>query len=349
MTLIEDFSGVRIMFDNTLESVVISSRIRVARNIAGRNFTQNFDPEFSLNLVNKVADTVMPLGKYKVYRMSAISDFDSELMCAKHLISRELIKNKETGASIIREDEAVSIMVNEEDHIREQCILKGLNLDGAFRLISEIDDELDANLDFAYDEKFGYLTSCLTNTGTGLRASVMLFLPALTINSKIDSIIKAVKEKGLTVRGVLGEGSFPLGYMYQVSNAVTIGVSEREIIANVKTAVLKIVEMELTERKKMIDKFQYCATTDIVWRAWGILTNCYTIDYAEFMKLVGEVKLGISLGIIVLNDNKVVDRLIEYGSDLALMKIKGKMMTIEETAKFRAENLYKQLKNNRIK
>ena len=337
------------MFNNTPESVVISSRIRVARNIAGHNFTQNYDEDFSSKLINKVADLIMPLGRYKVYRMMTLSDFDSELMCAKHLISKELVKNKSTGAVIIREDESVSVMVNEEDHIREQCILKGFNLDKAFSLVSEIDDELSEHLNFASDEKFGYLTSCLTNVGTGLRASVMLCLPALTINSKIDGIIKAVKEKGLTVRGVLGEGSFPLGYMYQVSNATTIGISEREIINNVKTAVMKIVDLELVERKKMIDKFQYASTTDIVWRAWGILTNCYTIDYTEFMKLAGEVRLGIFLGIIVLDDNSVMDKLIEYGSDLAIMKIKGKSMTIEETNKYRAEYLYKTLSKNRIK
>lgn len=337
------------MFNSSIESVVISSRIRVARNISGHNFTPNFDSEFSAGLINKVADIMMPLGKFKVYRMGTLSEFDSELMFSKHLISKELIKNKETGAVIIKDDGTLSVMVNEEDHIREQCILQGFNLDNAFKLISEVDDELSDNLKFAYDEKFGYLTSCLTNVGTGMRASVMLFLPALTINSKIDGIIQAVKEKRLTVRGVLGEGSFPLGYMYQISNATTIGVSEREIISNVKTAVLKIVEMEIAERKKMVDKFQYVNTTDIVWRAWGILTNCYTIDYTEFMKLAGEVKLGIMTGIIVLNDNSVIDRLIEYGSDLTLMKLKGKMMTVEETAKFRAENLYKQLKNSRIK
>ncbi len=337
------------MFNSSIESVVISSRVRVARNVSGHNFTPNFDSEFSLNLINKVADSLMSLGKFKVYRIGAISDFDSELMCSKHLISKELIKNKESGAVVMKDDGTLSIMVNEEDHIREQCILPGFKLEDAFKYICEVDDELSDKLKFAYDEKFGYLTSCLTNIGTGMRASVMLFLPALTINSKIDSIIQAVKEKKLTVRGVFGEGSFPLGYMYQVSNATTIGVSEREIISNVKTAVLKIVEMEIAERKKMVDKFKCADTTDIVWRAWGILTNCYSIDYVEFMKLAGEVKLGIMTGIIVLNDNSIIDRLIDYGSDLALMKLKGKMMTEEEIAKFRAENLYKQLKNSRIK
>ncbi len=337
------------MINTSSNSVVISSRIRVARNVKGKSFVQNANEQFCDELVSRVADIIMPLGKFKVYRMANISEFDADLMCAKHLISKELIKNKQTGACIIKEDESVSVMVNEEDHIREQCILKGYNLDKAFSLINEVDDELSANLAFAYHDKFGYLTSCITNVGTGMRASVMLFLPALTFNSEIDGIIKAVKEKGLTVRGVLGEGSFPLCYMYQISNATTIGSSEREIISTVKTAVDKIIEMELNSRKKMVDKFSIANTTDIVWRAWGILTNCYTIDYTEFMKLAGEVKLGINLGIIVLNDNSIIDKLIEFGSDLAIMKLAGKRVTNEEVGQLRAEYLYKNLSKNRIK
>lgn len=337
------------MFDAGVDSVVISSRVRVARNITGQKFEQNSDEKFCNDLISRVADAVMSLGKYKVYRMSSISDFDAEIMCGKHLISKELLKNKKSGACITREDECVSIMVNEEDHIREQCILKGFKLDKAFRIITEIDDELSSKMKFAFDERFGYLTRCVTNVGTGMRASAMMFLPALTISSEIDGIISAVKEKGLTVRGVLGEGSFPLGYLYQISNTTSIGVSEREIISTVVEAVNKIIQLELASRKKMMEKGEIYNTTDIVWRAWGVLSNCYTIDYVEFMKLAGEVKLGIALGLIVLQDNGAIDNIIDYGTDSAIIKMVGRQMNDDDICRCRAEYLFKKLKNLRIK
>lgn len=336
------------MFDSSVSSVVVTSRIRVARNVAGQSFVQNSDEKFSDELVSRVADSLMSLGKYKVYRMNNISEVDSLVMANKHIISKDLIKNRSTGATIVRDDEAVSVMVNEEDHIREQCILKGMNLEKAFSIISEVDDELSTKIKFAYDERFGYLTSCVTNVGTGMRASVMLFLPALTLKSEIDGIISAVKQRGLTVRGVLGEGSFPLGYMYQVSNATTIGKSEREIISNVISAVNKIVELELVTRKKMLED-ELSNVTDIVWRAWGVLTNCYTIDWVEFMKLAGEVKLGIALGLIVLSENVVMDRVIDYCSDSAIIKLSKRNLTDEEIGIRRAEYLFKTLKKLRIK
>lgn len=336
------------MFDSSVSSVVVTSRIRVARNVAGQSFVQNSDEKFSDELVSRVADSLMSLGKYKVYRMNNISEVDSLVMANKHIISKDLIKNRSTGATIVRDDEAVSVMVNEEDHIREQCILKGMNLEKAFSIISEVDDELSTKIKFAYDERFGYLTSCVTNVGTGMRASVMLFLPALTLKSEIDGIISAVKQRGLTVRGVLGEGSFPLGYMYQVSNATTIGKSEREIISNVISAVNKIVELELVARKKMLED-ELSNVTDIVWRAWGVLTNCYTIDWVEFMKLAGEVKLGIALGLIVLSENGVMDRVIDYCSDSAIIKLSKRNLTDEEIGIRRAEYLFKTLKKLRIK
>lgn len=336
------------MFDNSISSVVVTSRVRSARNVAGQSFIQNSDEKFCDELVSRVADSLMSLGKYRVYRMNNISETDSLVMANKHLISKELLKNRSTGAAIVREDEAVSIMVNEEDHIREQCILKGLNLEKAYSLISEVDDELASNIKFAFDDRFGYLTSCVTNVGTGMRASVMLFLPALTLKSEIDSIISAVKQRGLTVRGVLGEGSFPLGYMYQVSNATTIGKSEREIISTVSSAVNKIVEMELVARKKLLDE-DLANITDIVWRAWGVLTNCYTIDWVEFMKLAGEVKLGISLGLIVLSENGVMDRIIDYCSDSAIIKFAKRNLTEEEIGQRRAEYLFKTMKKIRIR
>jgi len=327
--------------------VVMSSRVRLARNIVGMGFVPNSNHKKCEELISSVNNAVGLLGKFKVYHMGKLSDVDAEVMKGKHLISKELLKNKISGAAIIKEDETISIMVNEEDHIRAQCILKGFELEKAYSFIIEIDDELDAKLDIAYDENLGYLTSCLTNVGTGIRASVMVFLPALTIGGEIDKIVMAVKEKGLTVRGELGEGSFPLGYLYQVSNAVSIGVSEREIVSSVISAVEKIVELELEERKKLLSS-NPDFIVDMSWRAFGILSNCYTIDYEEFMKLIGEVKLGVHLGLIGLKDPDIIDRLLVLCTDSGIIKLSGKMLKQEEIARIRAGYLTKAFKRARI-
>lgn len=328
------------------ESVVVTSRIRLARNINNMSFVSNADATRCLNLIGKVNECVSLLGRFKVYRMNSLSDQDSAVMFGKHLISKELLKNKASGAVLVNEDETISIMVNEEDHIRAQCILKGRNLEKAYSLINEIDDELDSKLPIAYDQDLGYLTSCVTNVGTGLRASVMMFLPALTLNSKIQDILFAVKKKGLTVRGELGEGSFPLGYLYQVSNEITIGISERETISLVNSAVDKIIELEMEERQKMLADPDFIV--DMSWRAYGVLANCYTIDFVEFMKLAGELKLGVSLGLITLNDPELVDKLIIICSDSGIIKLAGKMLKNDEIARLRAEYLRKALKRVKI-
>ena len=328
-------------------SVVVTSRIRLARNIDNMSFIPNSDPKRCLSLIGKVNECVSMLGRYKVYQMNSLSEHDSAVMFGKHLISKELLKNKVSGAVLVNDDETISIMVNEEDHIRAQCILKGLSLEKAYSLINEIDDELDSKLKIAYDQDLGYLTACVTNVGTGLRASVMMFLPALTLSGGVESIILAVKKKGLTVRGELGEGSFPLGYLYQVSNEVTTGLSERETISLVNSAAEKIIELELEERNKML-KENPDFIVDMSWRAYGVLANCYTIDFIEFMKLAGELKLGMSLGLITLNDPELVDKLIIICSDSGIIKLAGKMLTDDEIARLRAEYLRKALKRAKL-
>lgn len=328
-------------------SVIETSRIRLARNIDSMSFIPNSDPKACEQLINRVVGAVSMLGRYKVYKMNSLGEQDSLVMLGKHLISKELLKNKQTGAVLVNDDESLSIMVNEEDHIRAQCILDGKNLERAYSLISEIDDELDEKLNIAYDNKFGYLTSCVTNVGTGLRASIMLFLPALTLSGEIENVVLAVKQKGLTVRGELGEGSFPLGYLYQVSNRLSIGISERETISLVNSATEKIVELELQERRKLLaENPDY--VVDMAWRAYGILANCYTIDYNEFMKLAGELKLGISLGLITLSDPKLIDKLIIICTDSGIIKLRGKMIAEDEIARSRAEYLRKMLKRAKI-
>ena len=328
-------------------SVVVTSRIRLARNIENMAFTPNSDPKKCEDLIGRVNECVGMLGRFKVYKMGSLSEQDAAVMFGKHLISKELLKNKTSGAVLVNDDETISVMVNEEDHIRAQCILKGMNLETAYSRINEIDDEIESKLKIAYDPTFGYLTSCVTNVGTGIRASVMLFLPALTLSGEIDNIVFAVKQKGLTVRGELGEGSFPLGYLYQLSNGISMGLSERETISLVNSATEKIVELELEARQKLL-KENPDFIVDMSWRAYGVLSNCYTIDFIEFLKLAVELKLGMCLGLITLNDPELVDKLIIICSDSGIIKLSGKMLSGEEISRLRADYLRKALKRAKV-
>lgn len=333
----------RLLVDN----IAVTSRIRLARNIVNMPFV-NTDEESSNELISAVANTLMNMGNFKVYKMDSVSDIDSKVMLEKNLITKELQTNKSSGAVVIRADEFVSVMINEEDHIREQVLIPGLALEKAYTLINEIDDELSDKLEFAYDESLGYLTSNVSNVGTGLKASVVLFLPALTLSSQIEKVINSVKSKGLIVNGFGGVGSSSVGYLYQLSNNVSIGNSEREIISMVSSAVNRIIELEIEARQQMLEN-NLDFVMDLSWRSYGVLSNCYSIDYMEFMKLAGEVKLGISLGVIVLTDNKFIDKLVDYCSSGAIIKQARKNLTEEEICKFRAEQLRKSLKNFRIK
>ena len=329
-------------------SIVKSSRIRVARNIQNMSFVQNASAEDCLNLVSKAVDVLGRLGRYKIYHMGSLEKTDAEIMLGKHLVSKELVNNIESGCVAINSDETISIMLNEEDHIREQCILQGFQLEKAYRLLNDIDDELSNTLDFAFSEKYGYLTSCLTNLGTGMRASVMLFLPALTISLKMDKVISKLKERGLTVRGELGEGSAPIGYFYQVSNGVSMGLSEREILSMVSSAVKELCEQEVEERKRIYNE-EKDMIYDLVLRSWGVLTSCYSIEWIEFMKLMGELKLGLSLNIIKLKDNSYADKIIEYCTDSGIQKLVGKPLDEKQIAQERAKYIGTILQKMRVK
>lgn len=328
------------------ESIVVSSRVRIARNFAGMLFPSRLESKKGLELIPKIASAVSPLGKFRIYAMNKLGAEDAEVMWEKHLISREILTNKESGAAIVRNDELVSILVNEEDHMRVQCIMKGLTLDKAYSTINDIDDEIATVLDYAFSPKYGFLTSCVTNTGNGLRASVMLFLPALTLTEKISQVIESLKSKGLTVRGELGEGSNPSGYMYQISNAISFGITERETISNVVTAVKRIVELEKSERKIMKNSLK---TRDICMRAWGILTNAVLLSFDEFMTLAGQVKLGVALDFLSLKDNNIFEKLAYLASDAGLTKTLGRSISGENALKQRAGYIQKTLKNLRLK
>lgn len=332
-----------------ISSVVMSSRIRLARSLSNYPFPSHLESESGYAVIGDVVDVVLPLGEYKVFTMQQLPALDAEVMQEKHLISKNLLENTDYGAVILSEDETVSIMVNEEDHIRAQCFLKGLSLDKAYETINKIDDALLSKLNIAFDSSLGFLNSCITNIGTGMRASVMVFLPGLTLSGEIPSIINSLSNMGLTVRGVFGEGSDAEGYIYQISNARSLSMTERDIINKVTYACLNICEAEVDARNKLM-KTREIELKDRIFRAYGTLTNAYTISASEFMKCTGEVKIGVALGLIKFKDNSLIDKLIFDALPSTLTKMSGNEALLETDENLiRAKFVASTLKNARIK
>lgn len=323
------------------DGIIIRSRVRLARNLKGYPFRID-DVAVARDIVKKVNRALVKADTFNLYFVSNLSEIKLSAMQERYLISRNLIENRECGAALINADESVSVMIHEEDVLREQCFMKGLRLSEAYKRISAIDDELAKNLDIAYSERFGYLTACTTNVGTGLRASVMLFLPALTLAGKMKILAGEIAKLGLTVRGAYGEGSKAEGYAYQISNEVTLGVSEYDIIKSVENAVERICELEREETQKLFGRNEL-KTMDRARKSYGILTNAVLLPYDEFLEHISEVKLGALLGVIDIREVGELDDLTISVRPANLCEQYGKRLSATDRDLFRAEIVGKKL------
>lgn len=282
--------------------IVISSRVRMARNIEEIPFPHSLSEVPAKEVVEKVYHSIL-VGNtgfkddFKLIAMKDLEEIDRLNYIEKHLISPDLAKNTVIGNILINTEETISIMINEEDHIRIQCLLPGLQLDQVLDVADKIDDLLEEKINYAFDEELGYLTACPTNLGTGIRASVMLHLPALSLTGYIQAVLRAAGQIGLAVRGMYGEGTEFLGNLYQISNQVTLGVTEREIIRNLNDVTMQIIEKERAARKNLLNT-KKIELEDRVFRSFGILKNARKIAGNEAMQLISDVKLGASLGLI---------------------------------------------------
>lgn len=278
--------------------IVISSRVRLARNIKNRPFPHKETVEKGRELAKEIEDVVISnvtdLNKIHLWEIDKLKQ---EYYFERHLISPKLIENNNKASLIVSNDETVSLMINEEDHLRIQSITSGLNLEEAYKSTNELDDILEDNLEFAFDESYGYLTACPTNIGTGLRASAMIHLPALTINGEINKVLNAISQVGMTIRGLYGEGSKGYSNLYQISNQITLGLSEEDIINNLSVVIGQVVNQEYYFREKYMEKYKY-ELEDRVFRALGILRSAILIDIKESLKLISDVRMGIEMGII---------------------------------------------------
>ncbi len=298
-------------FDNT--GIVLSSRVRLARNINNTPFPHVLSKEAAAKVVQDVSEIVMGTScandkEIKLIQMKDMKPLERMAMVEKHLISRELAKNHDKSAVLLSIDEDISIMLNEEDHIRLQVIYPGFKISEAYHYAQRLDDAIEEKLDYAFDPSLGYLTSCPTNVGTGLRASVMLHLPALTITRNINSILNTVSQVGMTIRGLYGEGSNIMGSIYQISNQVTLGLSEEDIVNNLIAVTKKIIDQEILARRLMYEK-QPVAMQDEIYRALGCLRYARILSTSEALNLLSKVRMGVEMGIIKDMDINTINEL----------------------------------------
>ncbi len=286
--------------------IVVSTRIRLARNLNEYPFPNKLNTKSRTALNNIIKDAVETDNKFdlRFVEMKSLARFEAASMAERHIISPEFASDADGRALMISKDEDICIMLNEEDHIRIQIMKSGFALDEAYEVADEIDDLLGNKLEYAFDERIGYLTQCPTNLGTGMRASVMLHLPALTMNGQIHKLINTISKLGLTFRGAFGEGTKATGDMYQLSNQITLGISEEFAIKNLKAITLQLCANERAAREELLKSID---TEDAIFRAYGTLKWARLLSTQELMDNLSLVRLGsvagkISVPIETLNE-----------------------------------------------
>lgn len=308
--------------------IVVSTRIRLARNLSGIPFsyrmTEAQKEELKAKVKSAITESNTPFAKsLKYIDMCDVPENEIGAMVERHIISPEFAQNSLGRAIILSEDESISIMIGEEDHLRIQVVLGGFQLERAYDIAEQLDTLLHSSLHFAFDRNLGFLTECPTNLGTGLRASVMLHLPVCEKSGEVSALSNTVSKIGFTVRGMYGEGSRSAASLYQISNQITLGISEKNALDNLKIIVGQIIEKERNLRGSL-DRLR---VEDIAYRALGTLANSRILTSNEMMNLLSQIKLGQSQGIINKEINAV--KLIIEGQPHMLMKKYGEMQPDE--------------------
>ncbi|MFA5146183.1 MAG: protein arginine kinase [Candidatus Omnitrophota bacterium] len=328
------------------QEIVMSSRTRLARNIGKLSFSHWADKRQLMEILELSEEAVRsnPFLKSALFlRLKDLSEIDRLFLVERHLMSPEHAKDVEYKALVIDPKEVVSIMVNEEDHLRIQVLKSGLDLKDAWRVIDEIDTELSKSLHFAYSPRWGYLTACPTNVGTGLRGTVMLHLPALVFTGQINKVLQATAKLGLNIRGLYGEGTEASGNIFQVSNQSSMGMSEEELIDNIDRIISQIISREDLTRKNILMKNKE-ELSDRVWRAYGTLKNAHIISSEETIALLSAIRLGVDLGIVKNLNRKMLNELFIMTQPAHLQKLEGKVLTSHERDVKRAELIREKLK-----
>ncbi|QLY79575.1 protein arginine kinase [Clostridium intestinale] len=307
--------------NSSKEDVVISSRVRLARNVKEVPFPNKLDNENGIELSRSIQQAFNKVlkdkGEYKTYELRDISPNLARTFLEKHLISPNLIKNGTISSFIVDSDETFSLMINEEDHIRLQCITAGFDIRSAYNNADEVDSLLEQEIEYAFNEKLGYLTACPTNIGTAMRASVMIHLPAATFNNEIPKLLKGLNQVGMTLRGLYGEGSKGEGNIYQISNQVTLGVTDEDILTNLEAVALQVVAEEKNIRKLYLDQYKY-EVEDRIFRARALLENARVLTLKEALGLLSSIRLGVEEGLIEDIDIKKVNKMLLFSQNASL-------------------------------
>ncbi len=319
--------------------IVISTRVRLARNLVNKPFPQRMNDGERQQLVETVCSAMKntPLGQsgYHFFRGSELQEEEKALLLEKHLISPQFAEDNSEQGVLISDDESIVIMIGEEDHVRIQSFLPGLQLSAALAGANQVDDWLEQGLDWAFDDKIGYLTACPSNVGTGLRASVMVHLPALAIMGRLEQLFAAMGKLGLTVRGIFGEGSESLGALYQISNQVTLGYSEEEILVRLET-VINQISAEEEKARQWLKEQQTVKLHDMIWRAYGRASYARTLTLKEMMNCLSRLRLGVDLGILEQVNKEQLNKMLIGGQNHFLCKADGRRLSSEDIDILRA-------------
>ncbi|MFA6142198.1 MAG: protein arginine kinase [Candidatus Omnitrophota bacterium] len=327
-------------------NIVMSSRTRLARNIDKMPFSNWANKKQLDDALNIIKDAVLNSSFLKnaiFVRLRDLSEVDRLFLVERHLMSPEHAKDVEYKALVVDPKEMISIMVNEEDHLRIQVIQSGLNLRECWRIIDEIDTDLSKRIAYAYSARWGYLTACPTNTGTGLRGSAMLHLPALVFTGQVGKILQAIAKLGLNIRGLYGEGTEAMGNVFQISNQISMGMSEEDVIDNIDRMTNQIISREDAARNNITAKNKD-ALVDRISRAYGTLKSAHIITSNETVTLLSAIRLGVDMGIVKNMDRRMVNELFILTQPAHLQKLEGKALNSNERDIKRADLIREKLK-----
>jgi len=328
------------------DRIVMSSRVRLARNIRDAAFPGWAKKPERVRILDIIRPAVSTLPEMKdsfAESMDNLSTLDKQILVERHLISREHAAKSSGSGLVLNREETLSVMINEEDHMRMQALRPGLQIRQAWNAINQVDTELEGKLDYAFNADLGYLTACPTNIGTGIRVSAMLHLPGLVLAEQINPIIQSVNKLGLAVRGLYGEGTEALGNVFQVSNQMTLGESENGIVERLEKVLGQIIEHEENARATLLEKKSKMVLNHI-GRAYGILANAHTITSKETMNLLSLMRLGVDLGVFPGVDRSLVDELFLVTQPAHLQKQHSEKLSAEERDLLRADMVRERLK-----
>lgn len=327
--------------------VVLSTRVRLARNVAGCKFPPSADSDTKERIVSYFDSTIarsklLLQGMY--FKAADIDPMDQEFLIERHLISPTFLNGELTKSLFVDTVGRVSVMVNEEDHLRVQALSPGLDPRGSYELAAQYDSEIGRYLEYSYDQDFGYLTACPTNAGTGMRSSVLIHLPGLVLTREIEKVISYTTRSGLVVRGFYGEGSDVAGNLFQVSNQTTLGITEEEILNQITRITKEIIDKEAAARQRLMDEAADMIE-DKIWRAYGILKNARVLTSEEAMNLLSALRLGHAMKIIEFLDIALINEILLLSQPAHLQKYYGKEMDPNRRDFVRAQMVREKLRS----